>query len=409
MKKQLFALAFSGLAAFTTVQAADDEFLDDRFYVSPFGTYVHGGGDRNSFDGWGAGAGIGKILNENFNVEARGFWQEFKGRPDSMLGAAHQDASRFNSDLTGGTVDLQYYFFRDAFSPYIVAGIGGMNTSQRYPGFGNPAAGAVAHPELANAIAARPGLVGAALNNGGIGGAVGLLPGAGYLGGGSKASFIFETGLGATYEILDNFLLRADVRYRLDTAPSSVNSRAFQNSRPSVFNDLLVNVGFVVPFGDKPTRAAPVKAVDDCSTRDSDHDGVNDCDDKCPGTAKGTKVDEYGCPIRIELKGVNFKYDSAELTETAKSILNKTAGDLSVYPLKKTIEVRGFASSEGTDAYNLRLSQRRSQSVADYLKAKGVANKLVAKGYGEAYPIADNATEAGREKNRRVELVWIGE
>ena len=176
-----------------------------------------------------------------------------------------------------------------------------------------------------------------------------------------------------------------------------------------MFNDLLVNVGFVVPFGDKPTRAAPVAAVADCSTRDSDKDGVNDCDDKCPGTAKGTKVDEYGCPIRIELKGVNFKYDSAELTETAKSILNKTAGDLGVYPLKKTIEVRGFASSEGTDAYNLRLSQRRSQSVADYLKAKGVANKLVAKGYGEAYPIADNATEAGREKNRRVELVWIGE
>ncbi|MCX7111442.1 MAG: OmpA family protein [Proteobacteria bacterium] len=81
------------------------------------------------------------------------------------------------------------------------------------------------------------------------------------------------------------------------------------------------------------------------------------------------------------MKGVNFKYDSAELTEPAKAILNKVAGDLSVYPLKKTIEVRGFASSEGTDAYNLRLSQRRSQSVADYLKARGVSNKLVANAY----------------------------
>jgi len=178
-----------------------------------------------------------------------------------------------------------------------------------------------------------------------------------------------------------------------------------------VFNDLLVNVGFVVPFGDKPQRIAPVVApvVADCSTRDSDHDGVNDCDDKCPGTAKGTKVDEYGCPIRIELKGVNFKFDSDELTENARSILNKVAGDLSVYPLKKTIEVRGHASSEGLREHNQRLSERRSQSVANYLKAKGVANKLVAKGFGVDYPIADNATEAGREKNRRVELVWIGE
>jgi OOP family OmpA-OmpF porin len=384
MRKHLFALAFSGLAAFTTAQAAD-EFLDDRFYLAPFGTYVHGGGDRNSFDGWGGGLAVGKIVNEYFNVEVKGFWQEFKGRPDSMLGAYHQDAARYNADLTGGTIDLQYFFFRDAFSPYIVAGIGGMNTSQRYPG----------------GLPGGPGI-----------GAVGLLPGAGYLGGGSKASFIFETGVGATYEVLDNFLLRADVRYRLDTAPSSVNTRVFQNSRPDVFNDLLVNVGFVIPLGDKPVRTAAVApVVDDCSTRDSDHDGVNDCDDKCPGTAKGTKVDEYGCPIRIELKGVNFLFDSPELTETAKTILNVVAKDLSVYPLKKTIEVRGFASLEKKEqeAHNQRLSERRSQSVADYLKAKGVANKLVAKGFGTSYPVADNSTEAGRVKNRRVELVWIGE
>jgi OOP family OmpA-OmpF porin len=146
-----------------------------------------------------------------------------------------------------------------------------------------------------------------------------------------------------------------------------------------------------------------------CSTGDSDHDGVNDCDDKCPNTAKGIKVDEYGCPIRIELKGVNFKYDSAELTPTALTILDKVAVDLGAYPVKKNIEVRGHASSEGTNEYNLRLSQRRSQSVADYLKRKGVTNKLIAKGYGEEYPIADNSTEAGREKNRRVELVWTGE
>ena len=323
---------------------------------------------------------VGKILNESFNVEVRGFWQSFGGQPNSLLGPRYQDAARYNADLTGGTIDLQYYFFRDAFSPYVVAGVGGMNTSQRYQGIG---------PYTGNFSAT----------------------GTRFNAGGSVASFIFETGVGATYELLDNFLLRADVRYRLDTAPSSVNTSIGQNRRPDVFNDLLVNVGFVVPFGDKPVRTAPVVApvVAECSTRDSDHDGVNDCDDKCPGTAKGTKVDEYGCPIRIELKGVNFKYDSAELTETAKSILNKTASDLSVYPLKKTIEVRGHASSEGSDEYNLRLSQRRSQSVADYLKAKGVSNKLVAKGYGEAYPIADNATEAGREKNRRVELVWIGE
>ena len=383
MKKHIFALAFSGLAAFATAQAADDQFQDDRFYAAPFGTYVHGGGDRNSFDGWGGGLALGKIINEYFNVEIKGFWQQFNGRPDSKLGSYNQDLGRYNADFTGGTIDLQYFFFRDAFSPYVVAGVGGMNTSQRFP------QGPVFGP-----VGGQPKYIG-------------YTPGAG----GSVSSFIFETGVGATYEVLDNFLLRADVRYRLDTAPSSINARIGQNRRPDVFNDLLVNVGFMIPFGDKPQRVAAVAPVDDCATKDDDHDGVNNCDDKCPGTAKGTKVDEYGCPIKIELKGVNFEFDSPELTATAKGILNKVATDLSVYPLKKTIEVRGFASleKESQAEHNLRLSQRRSESVVNYLKSRGVANKMIAKGFGTAYPIADNSTEAGRIKNRRVELVWVSE
>ena len=166
------------------------------------------------------------------------------------------------------------------------------------------------------------------------------------------------------------------------------------------------------PAAPPPPDVAPQTEVNlpDCATRDSDHDGVNDCDDKCSNTAKGMKVDEFGCPIRIELKGVNFKYDSGELTDTAKTILDKVSADLNRYPVKKNIELRGHASSdEGTNVYSLRLSQQRAQTVADYLKSKGVTNKLIAKGYGIDYPIADNNDEAGRAKNRRVELVWTGE
>ena len=386
LKKQFLAAALTGLAAFTTAHAAD-EFLDDRFYVAPFGTYFHGGGDRNGFDGWGGGLAVGKILNEYFNVEVKGYWQENKGLPTGRY-----DGTRYNADLIGGTVDLQYFFFRDTFSPYVVVGVGAQNTSLRYPSFG-PATtfGALAGLSPATSFGLAPAA---------------RLAAAGSRSGGTAGSFVFETGLGATYEVLDNFLLRADVRYRLDTA-ASVYTR-----NTSVFNDLLVNVGFVIPFGDKPqpTHVAAAPVQNECATRDSDHDGVNDCDDKCPGTAKGVKVDEFGCPIRIELKGVNFKYDSAELTDSARSILDKVSGDLIAFPVKKNIEVRGHTSTEGTNAYNLKLSQRRSQSVVEYLKHKGVTNKLIAKGYGEDYPlVSPDKTEAQREKNRRVELVWTGE
>lgn len=139
---------------------------------------------------------------------------------------------------------------------------------------------------------------------------------------------------------------------------------------------------------------------------------MNDCDDKCPGTMKGSKVDDQGCPIVMELRGVNFRYDSDELTESAKGILDQVAEQLLSFPEKRDIEVAGYASYEGhpnKNLYNLRLSQRRSESVVRYLKAKGVTNKMVAKGYGVEYPIADNRTEEGRAKNRRVELRWISD
>lgn len=347
-KKQILALGLTGLAAMAS-SAQAEEFMDDRFYIAPFASYLHTGGDRDGKDGWGAGGAIGKIINEYFNVELRGFWQNYSANS----GVGH-------TDLTGGTVDLQYFLMRDTFSPYVVAAAGGVNTSARSPGVSN-----------------------------------------------SYADFIFETGLGTTVELADNFLLRGDVRYRL-TAP--VGNYAPNND---VLNDMVVNLGFVIPFGDKPKpQLEPVAAapVDECSTRDTDHDGVNDCDDKCPGTASGTKVDDQGCPIRIELKGVNFKYNSAELTPTAMAILDGVAEELMNFPEKKDIEVAGHTSTEGTAAYNMKLSQRRSQSVADYLKRRGVTNTLHPKGYGEEYPlVSPDKTEAERSKNRRVELIWMGD
>lgn len=342
------AITLAGLAA-VTMAANAEEFNDDRFYVAPFGTFIQPGGDRDAKGGWGGGLGIGKIINEYFNVELRGFWQGLDGKNGGR------------ADLTGGGVDLQYYFMRDTFSPYAVIGVGGMNTSVHIPGYSK-----------------------------------------------SGASVFGEAGVGATYELHDNFLLRADVRYRYNYEG---NGGPWPNEDD--FHDLVVNAGFVIPFGDKPTptKVEPVAAAPkpECSTRDTDNDGVSDCEDKCPNTLKGTKVDETGCPIRIELKGVNFKVDSAELTANAKAILDGVAAQLAAYPIKKDIEVQGHTSSEASAAHNMKLSVRRSQSVADYLKRKGVTNTLHAKGYGEDYPVADNTTEAGREKNRRVELIWIGD
>jgi len=118
-------------------------------------------------------------------------------------------------------------------------------------------------------------------------------------------------------------------------------------------------------------------------------------------------------PPRVELKEdkieihekIQFEYNSANILEVSHSLLNEVADVIKKTPRIKKIQVEGHASSDGSDDYNLRLSDKRAKAVRTYLIAQGVAKeKLVAKGYGETKPIADNATEAGREKNRRVEF-----
>ena len=72
------------------------------------------------------------------------------------------------------------------------------------------------------------------------------------------------------------------------------------------------------------------------------------------------------------------------------------------------IEVGGHTDSQGADATNLSLSQRRAQAVVDYMVLAGVeAGRLIAKGYGESQPIEDNATKEGRAANRRTEFVIV--
>jgi OOP family OmpA-OmpF porin len=99
---------------------------------------------------------------------------------------------------------------------------------------------------------------------------------------------------------------------------------------------------------------------------------------------------------------VNFEFNSANLTAESRPLLDQVATDLKAHPRLK-VELEGHSDSVGKDAYNLSLSQRRADSVREYLISQGVSSaNLTAKGYGETKPVADNKTEAGRAENRRV-------
>lgn len=174
---------------------------------------------------------------------------------------------------------------------------------------------------------------------------------------------------------------------------------------------------------------------------DSDGDGVVDSADKCPGTPAGVKVDANGCPLDTDgdgiadyqdecpttpgivankgcpaitaevkkifaqaLQGVQFESGKNVIKKSSYDILDKVVKVMKENPEYK-LEINGHTDNSGDAAKNLDLSQKRAEAVKAYLTKAGIdKSRLTAKGHGEEVPVADNATAAGKAKNRRVEF-----
>jgi outer membrane protein OmpA-like peptidoglycan-associated protein len=105
--------------------------------------------------------------------------------------------------------------------------------------------------------------------------------------------------------------------------------------------------------------------------------------------------------------GILFDFDSANLKVNAKDNVKSLAGSLEKYP-DTEIKVIGHTDNKGTETYNMGLSERRAAAVKTYAVSQGVpSSRLTTVGKGFAEPIADNATDAGRAANRRVEIVIV--
>jgi OOP family OmpA-OmpF porin len=226
-----------------------------------------------------------------------------------------------------------------------------------------------------------------------------------------------ELGVGVSKTVAESSDIRIETGYRYDWDDKSQPTE-------DGYGDWFLGFSIVSRFGEPaaaPEQAAPPPPppANDCSTQDSDNDGVNDCEDKCPATAAGTIVGPDGCPqkVVIDLRGVNFKFDRpskgetdigkalAEPTSDSLAILDQAVDTLQRYP-QVHVTVAGYTDSVGTDAYNQSLSERRAKIVYDYLTAHGIdASRLEGPiGHGEADPIDSNDTNDGRARNRRTEL-----
>jgi outer membrane protein OmpA-like peptidoglycan-associated protein len=122
----------------------------------------------------------------------------------------------------------------------------------------------------------------------------------------------------------------------------------------------------------------------------------------------GVSVTRIGDNITLNMPGnVTFDTDSSALRPQFFGVLNSVGKVLTEYD-KTVVEVAGHTDSTGSDSYNMQLSQRRANTVGEYLYTQGIMDqRIMSVGMGEHHPIADNSTPEGRQLNRRVEITLV--
>lgn len=208
------------------------------------------------------------------------------------------------------------------------------------------------------------------------------------------ASTLVDVGVGGLWPVFgDRMRLRAQAAYRFDAHFDTTLGRGQRDG----FNEPVLALGLQIALGSRDTRpasrsqgpavVAPVQAHASPSA---------------PPQAEGQTTD--ASDTAIVLRGVRFAVDSAELTPTAKEILDRVAVSLRRAPGTR-FELIGHTDSTASAAYNQALSERRASAVRDHLAGLGIAaSRMETRGEGENQPVASNDTELGRALNRRVEI-----
>src|SRR5690554_2883338 len=364
MKRKTTQLATSLLASLALIGPTDAREEAGGFYITPSLSYFFFDQERNLDNDAAIGLGLGYEFNRQWAVRIMGDWMEL----DQDRGRQEVDGLWWHGDL------LYHWNINDRWRPYALVGIGDFRTD----------------PEE----------------------------------GGHDRSTTYNLGVGIKKEVHD----RVDVR---------MEALGLYGQDDSHWDGAL-QVGFNYLFGVSSRPAEPEPP------RDSDGDGVYDPDDRCPNTPAGTEVDAQGCPLpvgdedqdgvtddldrcpatprgaRVDAQGcplqlketvtrrldVKFETESARIDREYLGDVESLAAFLREYPDTEVV-IEGHSDSTGSEAFNLKLSQERADSVRNHLiEYFNISpDRIRAVGYGESRPIASNETPEGRQENRRVVAV----
>jgi OOP family OmpA-OmpF porin len=373
---------------------------EGAFSLSPLVGYHVFDGDQKTDDAASYGLAFGYNITKHWAVEL-----DLRYTPTE---ADDPYVGSYDLDVWTGSLNALYHFNPDGpFVPYLVAGFGGMLFEADEP---------------KNATRRD-----------------------------DDEDFMLNAGAGFKLFVSDDLALRVDARYVAD-----LNSDRTYDQRQSSDTDhnLIATAGLVWQFGGPPAAPAPpadsdMDGVPDSRDKcpgtppgvavdavgcppappkpepaaevkplpvvpppppapidgDDDGDGVPNSRDKCPNTPRGVLVDEYGCDLKFNLQ-IEFDFNKAQVRPEYHARLKEAAEFVNRYPDTKFL-LAGHTDSIGSESYNKGLSEKRAAAVKKYLVEEfGIAAHLLyPRGYGESRPVADNTLEAGRQQNRRVEII----
>ncbi len=366
MNKKILAAALLGGLTIAGVAGAQD--FDNRWYITGGVGMNFQDNDRNTEDAPFGYLGFGKQVTPSVAVDLELNYQNpHPTRSDDL-----------NWSQYGISLDVRKFFMNDrTWRPYVVGGLGYQRHEEEYTQL-------------------LPG---------------GMNPGIQERKGGNISA---KAGIGLEGRMSDRVRVRTELAYRYDGDDEAISPN-FDGSidDKDSFADLLASVGVVIPLGALPAApvpVAPTPVTPNCADLDDDGDGVNNCNDRCPGSQAGQTIGPDGCPVpvTIDLKGVNFDFDKSTLRPDAIAILNEAVDVMKRYPELRA-EVAGHTDLCGSDSYNQGLSERRARVVYDYLTSNGIDSSRLAgpNGYGESRPLVPTAQTipaCKSETNRRTEL-----
>ena len=382
-KKRVGLLIAMALAAPAAVNAQgffdNPPGFDNRFYIEPFGSYTWGNSNtKNSFrpflgntpfatpliggqgnvNGMGAGLTVGKIINRWLNLEVRGSYEWLGGEADLAPG-------KFSNIPLG--VNALIFYKREGFQPFIIVGGGG--AEERTQG----------------------GIIPGSFN------AFGLpLSTSGQ----NKWGWMANAGAGALYPITDNISVRVDGGYRWQENNSP--SRSFSARNNGNLGFWVVNAGVQIALGPKPQPPAPPPAY------------------VPPPPPPPAPPPPPPPPAKLPPKPFQFSadllfdFDKATLRPKGVEVLDELVSTLSGANYDAIIAI-GHTDPLGSKAYNQTLSERRANTVKEYLVSKGIsADRISASGKGMTelkVTMADCKSSKGRkalieclQPNRRVDM-----